>query len=236
MNRTGLLLFFIGVLTAAASQVAVLNDGTRIPVTRHENIGPELIRLHTPQGIEDVLAAEIEKFEDIVPLEAPPPLPATVKIAWNGPVPGKAPNAPKRATKTVNPDELARAAARKHNVPEAIVKSIMAAESAFNPNARSPKGAIGLMQLMPATAKEMGYNPHIPQENVYAGARYLRQLLDKYQDSRDWLRRVIAAYNAGPGAVDRYRGVPPYRETRTYVSRVLSYLRYYQNESAKDPA
>lgn len=234
MNRTGLLLFFIGVLTAAASQVAVLNDGTRIPVTRHENYGPELIRLHTPQGIEDVLAAEIEKFEDIALLESPPPLPPAVSVAWNGPVPGKAPGAPNPAARTVNPDQLARAAAIKHNVPEAMVKSIMAAESAFNPNARSPKGAIGLMQLMPATARELGYNPHIPEQNVNAGARYLRILLDKYQDNRDWLRRVIAAYNAGPGAVDRYRGVPPYRETRTYVTRVLSYLKYYQSE--KDPA
>jgi soluble lytic murein transglycosylase-like protein len=85
------------------------------------------------------------------------------------------------------------------------------------------------MQLMPATAREMGYNPRIPEENVHAGARYLRMLLDKYQDSRDWLRSTIAAYNAGPGAVDRHRGVPPYRETRTYVTRVLSYLKYYHN-------
>lgn len=237
MKHPALLLLFVGVLTAtAATQVAVLNDGTRIPVVHHENNGP-MISLHTPEGsVEDILAEEIARFEDLPLLETPPPLPPSVSVAWTDPIPGKPPAAPKRNMKrnAVDPEQLARDAAKKHGVPEAMIKSIMAAESAFDPNARSPKGAIGLMQLMPATARELGYDPHIPEENVYAGAQYLRKLLDKYRHTRDWLRRVIAAYNAGPGAVDKYRGVPPYRETRTYVSRVLSYLKYYQ--SAKNPA
>ena len=125
---------------------------------------------------------------------------------------------------------MARAAALKHSVPAALVRSIMAAESNFNPSVVSKRGAIGLMQLMPNTAKEYGIDPNIPAQNVDGGAHYLRVLMNRYRNSADMLRRVIAAYNAGPGAVDRYRGVPPYRETRTYVVRVLGNLRRFSNE------
>jgi soluble lytic murein transglycosylase-like protein len=123
---------------------------------------------------------------------------------------------------------MIQTAARKHKVPEAFVQSIMAAESNFNPDAVSPKGAVGLMQLMPETAREYGADPAIPEQNVDAGTRYLGTLLKKYSRYRDGLRRAIAAYNAGPAAVDRYRGVPPFRETRRYVTRVLAYMRQKQ--------
>ncbi len=125
---------------------------------------------------------------------------------------------------------MARAAGLKHNVPAALVRSIMAAESNLNPSALSRTGAIGLMQLMPGTAREYGVDPHIPAQNVEGGTHYLRVLMDRYRNSANSLHRVIAAYNAGPGAVDRYRGVPPYRETRTYVARVLGYMRQFRNE------
>ncbi len=125
---------------------------------------------------------------------------------------------------------IASTAALKHNVPAALVKSIMAAESNFDPNVVSPRGAIGLMQLMPDTAKEYGIDPTVPAQNVDGGTHYLRVLMNRYSKSADGLRRVIAAYNAGPHAVDRYRGVPPYRETRTYVVRVLKYFRQFRNE------
>jgi hypothetical protein len=125
---------------------------------------------------------------------------------------------------------LIRAAALRHQVPEAFVKSIVAAESNFNSNAVSPKGAIGLMQLLPATARQYGADPTVPEQNVEAGTRYLRCLMERYR--RHPITHVIAAYNAGPSAVDHFRGVPPFRETRGYVSRVLSFLRRFVREPA----
>lgn len=100
-----------------------------------------------------------------------------------------------------------------------LVRAVMQVESAFNVYARSPKGALGLMQLMPATLREFGVgNPFDPDQNVRAGVAYLRQLLDRYDNNE---RLALAAYNAGPGAVDRYgQQVPPYRETTTYVDKV----------------
>src|SRR6202035_663862 len=92
------------------------------------------------------------------------------------------------------------------------------AESGYNTAALSPKGAIGLMQLMPGTAQVFNADPHDPAQNVEAGAAYLRELLIKYDGDA---RRALAAYNAGPGAVDKYNGVPPYAETQTYIERVL---------------
>jgi soluble lytic murein transglycosylase-like protein len=123
---------------------------------------------------------------------------------------------------------LIAAAAEKHNVPAAFVQSIIAAESNYNSAAISPRGAIGLMQLMPSTAQDFGADPAVPAQNVDAGTRYLRWLMNRYQKSRGSIKRVIAAYNAGPGMVDRYRGVPPFHETRTYVARVLGFLKQYE--------
>jgi soluble lytic murein transglycosylase-like protein len=125
---------------------------------------------------------------------------------------------------------LIGAAASKHNVPQGFVRSIVAAESNFNSEAVSPKGAIGLMQLMPETAKMYGADPSVPDQNVDAGTHYLRVLMDRYKKSPNALPRVIAAYNAGPGMVDRYRGIPPFRETRNYVGRVLAFLGRFEDE------
>jgi soluble lytic murein transglycosylase-like protein len=131
----------------------------------------------------------------------------------------------------VDPHALIREAATRHGVPAALVKSIMAAESNFIADVVSPKGAIGLMQLMPETATEFGADPTDPKQNVDAGVQYLHYLLGRYQKHRNGLTRVIAAYNAGPGMVDRYHGIPPFRETRRYVARVLGFLRRFEQEA-----
>jgi len=113
--------------------------------------------------------------------------------------------------------ELARAAARKHGIPEDLFLRLVRTESNWHPAAVSTKGAIGLAQLMPSTARLMGVNPYDPHQNLDGGARYLRQ---QYQKFGDW-RLALAAYNAGPGAVEKHRGIPPYAETRNYVRAVL---------------
>jgi len=136
----------------------------------------------------------------------------------------------RHAIRSIDTDELIRAAAEKHLVPAAFIKSIVAAESNFDCDAVSPRGAVGLMQLMPATARQYGADPKDPEQNIDAGTQYLRALMTRYEKHHNSLRRVIAAYNAGPGAVDRYRGVPPFRETRNYVTRVLSYLKDFEKE------
>jgi soluble lytic murein transglycosylase-like protein len=109
--------------------------------------------------------------------------------------------------------------ATRNTISADLVRALIQAESAFNPFARSPKGAMGLMQLMPATALEFGVlNPYDPIENVRAGVKYLKQLLTSYHGREEL---ALAAYNAGPGAVKKYGGtVPPYRETQNYVARV----------------
>lgn len=120
-----------------------------------------------------------------------------------------------------------RSAAEFNAVEESLIRAIIHAESAYQPDAVSPKGAQGLMQLMPATQKELLVdNPFDPQQNIRGGATYLAQLLDQFQGDVDL---VTAAYNAGPGAVQKHRGVPPYDETREYVRRVkILYRRYNQ--------
>lgn len=131
-------------------------------------------------------------------------------------------------------NEVIRAACRKHQVKAAFVKSIIRAESGFSPTVVSPKGAIGLMQLMPETAREFGADPTVPEQNVEAGTHYLSWLLQRYGKKRDQMKRTIAAYNAGPGNVDRYHGVPPFRETRAYVARVMRYFKKYQTDDIGD--
>ena len=124
-------------------------------------------------------------------------------------------------------DSLIERAAKRQGVPAGIVKAVIHAESAFDPLAVSHKGAMGLMQLMPATARSLGVEkPFRVVDNISAGSRYLRMMHERYAN---W-PHALAAYNAGPRAVDRYRGIPPYDETREYVRRVLTYYRRYDAE------
>ncbi|QNH52766.1 lytic transglycosylase domain-containing protein [Acinetobacter venetianus] len=121
-------------------------------------------------------------------------------------------------------DQLIRQAAQQHGVSEGLIKAVMHTESGFNIKARSPVGAQGLMQLMPATARRFNVsNAYDPQQNIFAGAKYLSWLLKRFNGDT---RLAIAAYNAGEGNVDKYGGIPPFRETQDYVRRVTS---RYQN-------
>lgn len=113
--------------------------------------------------------------------------------------------------------EMARAAARKHQVPEDLFLRLVQQESGWNPTAKSHKGALGLAQLMPQTARELGVDPLKPRQNLEGGARYLRQ---QFLTFRSW-PLALAAYNAGPGAVRKHGGIPPFKETRNYV-RVIT--------------
>ena len=118
-------------------------------------------------------------------------------------------------------------AATKHKVDEALLRAIAHAESNFNPNALSPKGAQGVMQLMPGTAAELKvFNPYDPTQSIDGGARMLKQLQTRYKGN---LIKTIAAYNAGPGAVAKYNGVPPYKETLVYVEKVNALISNYRN-------
>lgn len=208
-------------LPALAGEYAVLKTGFRLHAERHEVHGAEL-RLYTSTGVIALPAEQVAAFEaeDYVPAPAvPPPAPAPASPDVN-----------------LSPKEMVRRAARNQDLMDAFVplaESVAKVESAFQPGAVSPKGAVGVMQLMPATAATLGADPYDAAQNVEAGVRHLRDLLVRYQDKDDQVRWALAAYNAGAGAVERYQGVPPYRETRLYVDKVLN---EYRKRKAARPA
>ncbi len=130
-------------------------------------------------------------------------------------------------------DALLREAAAYYRLPFAFLKAVVSVESAFSPNVVSAKGAMGLMQLMPRTARAMGVtDPFDPRQNVFGGARYLRGLANRFEGD---LVLTIAAYHAGEGAVGRHGGVPPYPDTRRYVQKVLAAYERYRREARGGP-
>ena len=203
-------LFFLLAGGAFAGEYAVLASGARMHIDRHEADGAT-VRLYNGTGFVEMNSTIVRGYE----AEEPGPVPVPAAGVFTGPAAPAASLAP-------TPLELADAAADRYGLPRELVRSVMAAESGFQPAAVSPKGAIGLMQLMPGTAQSLGVDAHDRAQNVDAGARYLRDLLEKYNYG---LRHALAAYNAGPGAVDKYNGVPPYRETIDYIGRIERRLR-----------
>lgn len=199
------------VCSASAGEYAVLANGFRLYANSHE-VSDGTVRLHTSTGtvempVKDVVHFEVEEY--VRPAVAPIPEQPKVEV----PV--------LQAVIPPSPEQLVKEAADLHGLRPEFVRSVASVESAWRTNAVSYKGAIGLMQLMPGTAKDLGANPHDPAQNAEAGTRYLKQLLLKYANTPDPVRYALAAYNAGPGAVDRYGTVPPYRETQQYVEKVL---------------
>jgi soluble lytic murein transglycosylase-like protein len=193
-----------------------LSNGFRIHADSHSTDGT-VLRLQTSQGVIEIQSASVAAFEQE---DYTPPPPASPKSTE--------PNT--AVEQQLTPQELVTRAAVQAGLPPEIVHSVAKAESGYQPKAVSPKGAIGLMQLMPGTAAELNADPHDPAQNAEAGARYLRNLLLKYENDPHQVTKAIAAYNAGPGAVDKYNGVPPYRETVDYVNRVL---KEYEKEQKK---
>jgi soluble lytic murein transglycosylase-like protein len=131
-------------------------------------------------------------------------------------------------------DGQIQAAAQKYGIDPALLKGLIKQESGFNPSAGSPAGAQGLTQLMPGTARSLGCtNPLDPTQAIDAGAKYLRQQLDAFGGD---VRKALAAYNAGPGAVQRFGGVPPYGETQNYVQKVMAYADQYRASGSPSTA
>lgn len=203
-------LILAGIAAAApalAGEYAVLSTGFRIHADHHERNAAN-VRLFTKDGVTELPAASVVAFEPedyAAPAPEPPavaaPLPEMVRDI--------------RA--------FVRDASERTGLPPAFVESVAKVESAMRPDAVSPKGAVGVMQLMPATARMLSADPRDPAQNIDAGARLLRDLLIKYDGD---VVKALSAYNAGAGAVDRYRGMPPYGETQNYVDRVIrTYLR-----------
>jgi soluble lytic murein transglycosylase-like protein len=205
---------------AWATDVAILRNGFTI---RHESRAPlgDTTRLFlTSDGASfvDLPTAEIDRIEpDLTP--APPREMISPETVVTAPTPIQPPLRPPAASPSVDVSQVVSAAGDRYRLDPDLINSVIRAESGFKVHAVSPKGAQGLMQLMPGTASKLGVpNAFDPEANVDGGTRYLRELLERYNFD---LIKALAAYNAGPQRVEQYRGVPPYLETRKYVASIV---------------
>jgi len=200
--RTGLvLLALVTIAPAARAEIAVLANGQTMKITGHRTEGDTVFLSLKGGGEVGTPASQLRGFvPDEVADEVAAPTGTRAEL-----------------------EALAVDVARRHGLDPALVLAVASVESGFQPKAVSPKGALGLMQLMPATATSLGVEDAFdPEVNLEGGSRYLAELLTLYGGD---LRRALAAYNAGPGAVKRHGGIPPYRETRAYVKKVLERYR-----------
>jgi soluble lytic murein transglycosylase-like protein len=223
-------------LSAFAGQIAVLRNGFSIHFDRKEQSGNST-RLFTPTGYLDMASDQIVSFEEdealVVPQQQAVVPPATqlasqslqdksstrqLSAAQPAPPAGNF-TAPAKSVEVIDLDQVVREASRRNRLDPDFVSSVIMAESHFKTHAVSKKGALGLMQLMPATAAQLGVaDPFDPRANVEAGTAHLSALLDRYNNDPI---KALAAYNAGAHRVKQYNGVPPYRETRAYISKIV---------------
>jgi soluble lytic murein transglycosylase-like protein len=212
---------------AMGADIAVLRNGFEIHHQRREQRG-NLTRLYTADGYVDIPTEQIATFEaEETPAPEPPEAQQPPQPQVQAPTPVA--TAANIGTANASLDEVVREASAKNQLDPDFVNSVIKAESNFYPHAVSPKGAQGLMQLMPETAALLGvHDPFDPRANVEAGTAYLNQLLNQYNDDPI---RALAAYNAGPQRVQQYHGVPPYRETKLYIARIV---RDYNAKKARE--
>lgn len=216
LSRTSTALILLcGVLSSSClgSEVCHLANGFQIEAISHTTDHERLI-LRTATGFLEFPLSEVAK------IEAVPDRAAGAQVASGAPA----------VMNSLSTEQALQSAADAEGLPAAFVRSVARAESGYNQKAASAKGAIGLMQLMPATALALGVKPTLLEENAQGGAKYLRDLLVHYKGNAVL---ALAAYNAGPHAVSKYGGIPPYAETRQYVERVL---REYARQQRPIPA
>jgi len=202
-----LLALTVAAFPAFGGEYVVFSSGLKLRADRHEQSG-DLIRLFYSGGVTEIPATLVSGFEEeevVTPAPIAPVPPPVIKPETAAPV-------------ASGPREMVRDAARRSGLPPEFVESVAQVESGFRPGTVSPKGALGVMQLMPATARTLGADPYDTAQNIDAGTRLLRELLLKYDGD---VIKALAAYNAGEGAVDKYQGMPPYNETRWYVKKVI---------------
>jgi len=211
-------------LSAFAGQIAVLRNGFTIHFDHKEQNGSST-RLYTGTGYLDITSDQIASYDvdetPVTPEPQPAPQPAaltTTQPSAAQPVTVASP-APAKAAQNVDLDQVVREASSKNRLDPDFVSSVIRAESNFKAHAVSKKGAQGLMQLMPATAAQLGVaDAFDPKANVEAGTAHLSALLDLYKNDPI---KALAAYNAGAHRVKQYNGVPPYRETRDYINKIV---------------
>jgi hypothetical protein len=210
---------------ANAADLAILRNGNSIRHERRQVVGP-VTRLYlsdSASGYIEIPTDQIERFEADTTLGiSKAATPERLNPALKSPFPpgtAQTANQQQALVDRRSLDEMVSGAGHRHQIDPDFINSVIRAESGFNNRAVSKKGAQGLMQLMPQTASHLGVaNSFDPNSNVEGGTKYLRELLEKYNYD---VPKALAAYNAGPGRVDRYRGVPPYFETQTYVAKII---------------
>lgn len=210
------LVLLAGASTIWAGEIVRLRNGGSFEIDRHEQQGSDVF-LYTKQDVRILEASEILRIET-------PGQPQAAAAAKQGATDGARANlAARPGDPTIH--KMIDDTAGRFGVPASLVHAVAEVESRYQPGVRSGSGAIGVMQLMPGTARHFGVDPYDPAQNIEAGTRFLRELLKKYEGMPNQTALALAAYNAGPSAVEYFGGVPPYEETVRYVEKTMRLYR-----------